>query len=166
MLQVTRQRASRESFRTSLCLKAATTVLSEAGQQTDWCGWNPIVCTPLISPLLSTGSPSSQLTFHNSSPMENFLLEGRMQLLGEVAVETLLWSELWFHTCHRPGIAYSAYGCIEWWGLLPAIGFISPLATALLFVVMEMPDFKAGRILLRSYSPFNSDPNFQLPGWS
>lgn len=34
------------------------------------------------------------------------------------------------------------------------------------FIVMEMPDFKAGRMLLKSYSPSNSDPNFQLPGSS
>ena len=56
------------------------------GRTTDWCGWSPVVGTRLISPLLSTGSPSSRLTFHNPSLMGLFLFEVRMQLLGEGAV--------------------------------------------------------------------------------
>lgn len=92
-----------------------------------------------------------------------------MQRWGEVAVEALSQSETGFHICHLPAVAHSGHAYIELWGLLTITGLISSLAIApppTPFIVMEMPDFKAGRMLLKSYSPSNSDPNFQLPGSS
>lgn len=103
---------------------------------------------------------SSFLTPPFSTTLTSFIkvsIKGRNEAAGR-SCGGACSSQLRLPVCHWPAVACSGHGCIELWGLLPRTGLISPLAVALSFVVMEMSDFKAGRMRQWSHASFQSDP--------